>query len=237
MKAHTALALLSLASVGYAAEPKVEPMKIEQTQTPRFPSHLSWRGILTGEATIVVSVDEAGKVRDIMPLAYTKKAFADEAIRVARDWNYRPMTVDGQAHPSVTELRFNFESTGVVVERTVYEMVQAYLNNGFDRKVFEFALCPMRNLDRIPTPVKMVTPYYPGKDGKPTHEGSVTVEFYIDQEGKVRFPCLRQAANDELALSALNAVGQWQFEPPMREGEPVVVRATQEFRFVLKKDK
>ena len=39
-----------------------------------------------------------------------------------------------------------------------------------------------------------------------------------------------------LTSLAVNVIGQWKFEPPIRNGVPVLVRASQVFRFLKPKD-
>ena len=81
----------------------------------------------------------------------------------------------------------------------------------------------------------MVSPPIPDGVMKLGEERFVTVEFYIDQEGKVRVPSVsRELADDRLAAVAVAAVEQWRFEPPLRRKQPVLVLAQQVFRFVAK---
>jgi hypothetical protein len=44
-------------------------------------------------------------------------------------------------------------------------------------------------------------------------------------------PVVAEADDLALALPAVEALSHWQFEPPTRHGEPVIVRARQAFRF------
>jgi TonB family protein len=61
---------------------------------------------------------------------------------------------------------------------------------------------------------------------------TVTVEFYIDEQGNVRMAAVpRESAGDIYAAAAVAAVEQWRFEPPLRKGRPVLVLAQQEFNF------
>jgi TonB family protein len=60
----------------------------------------------------------------------------------------------------------------------------------------------------------------------------MVVQFYIDQEGKVRMPVLADVDCDlELAAAAYDAVRTWSFEPPTVKGRPVIVTARQKFVF------
>jgi TonB family protein len=60
------------------------------------------------------------------------------------------------------------------------------------------------------------------------------VEFYIDPQGNVRMPSVSREtieANEELSAVAIAAVSQWQFDPPLAKGRPVLVLAQQDFTF------
>jgi TonB family protein len=57
--------------------------------------------------------------------------------------------------------------------------------------------------------------------------GSATVEFYIDESGAVRMPAVFKADFPELGHLLADAVRQWKFDPPTRQGRPVLVHASQ----------
>jgi TonB family protein len=97
-----------------------------------------------------------------------------------------------------------------------------------------YRACTLRDLDKIPTPTKIVRPVYTPEQARRSHVRHVTVEFYIDEQGRVRQPAVaRQAdeADEELCAAAITAVEQWQFEPPVSRGRPVLVLVQQDFNF------
>jgi TonB family protein len=102
-----------------------------------------------------------------------------------------------------------------------------------------FSACMPRDLDRIPTPIRIVQPALPAAPGRRSQGARVTVKFFIDDHGRVRLPrisSLSRAANEELAGSAMGdaavaAVSQWQFEPPLSRGKPTIVLVAQDFNF------
>jgi TonB family protein len=99
---------------------------------------------------------------------------------------------------------------------------------------YRYHACALRELDRIPTPKKIVKPIYPVEMAKSGHHGRVVVDFYIDESGRVRMPAvsLETTRNDEeLATAAVTAVSQWEFEPPVSHGRPALVAIQQEFNF------
>jgi TonB family protein len=59
----------------------------------------------------------------------------------------------------------------------------------------------------------------------------VAIDFYIDETGTVRMPAVSIKDDSELTALAVMALRQWKFEPPTRNGRPVLVKATQVFNF------
>lgn len=238
-------ALAGLAPLGYAAPivdvsplssrstQNFEPMRIEQREIIAFPNGMAFQGITKGEVQLAVSVDADGNVTDLLPTAYTKKPFADEAVYAARRFKYTPAKRNGVAHPTVTHLTFEFSQEGSIISRRIDEMAEVFLNGERPRPL-ELRPYTMKELDRIPTPKNVISPFYSKDMEAKGIGGSVLIEFYIDQQGKVRMPTILSAQDEVLGMEAIAAVRQWEFEPPTSRGNPVLVKANQEFRFTPK---
>lgn len=206
-------------------------LSIFQTESAEFPSNALIKGIHSGKVRLVVSVDAEGKLADCLVVAYTNEVFVAPAVRAVKAWTYEPARVRGHARASRADLSFNFKGDLVV---TVQNAEYNYLQNIFG-DIFMFQPSLLRDLDHIPVPAHVVSPSIPDGILAAGEARVVNVEFYIDQEGKVRVPSVsRDQADDRLAAEAVAAVEQWRFEPPMRKGQPVLVLAQQEFRFVNK---
>ena len=225
------LGVLALTLTAGAAEDYV-PMKIIQT-VPVTPSRRATDfGISRGEVIISLQIDEQGKLSDYLVTAYSHPLLAESAVQAVKKWSYEPAWIRGHPHSATVDLTFEFESRGlVVVDMTInsyVEMQAIALRPG----AYAYRAHKMRDLDRIPNLVKVIQPLYDvGSVKTPT---KVTVQFYIDEEGRVRLPAVSRAmneANEPLAASALQAVSQWRFEPPLAKGSPVLVAASQEFNF------
>ncbi len=61
------------------------------------------------------------------------------------------------------------------------------------------------------------------------------VEFYVDSEGRTRFPRVAETVHPLLAACAVAAVDEWRFTPPKRRGQPALMHITQVFDFVADK--
>jgi TonB family protein len=236
MKARKLLLLASLCfSVGAAAAiPGYTPMKIIQTEPTYYPRAVENLGIIRGEARVSIQVDERGNLTDQLVTGYTHKAFADAATFAVKKWKYEPAWLNGEARGVTAELTFTFESHGLTIVNltpTSYVEIRDY---ELRPNSYAYGRCSLRQLDRIPTPVKVVKPPYPVDASKKPRSADVTVTFYIDEQGRVRLPAVspETSVNDEIfAAVAVDSVSKWEFEPPMSNGRPVLVFAQQDFNF------
>lgn len=228
----SALLLAVPASAQDDRKPEHFSLAIIQTEEARFPLALQNSPVLNGDAKVAIDVDENGRLADCLVTGYSRKEFADAAVESLRQWRYVPPKVNGQPWASVREVHFDFSRTGVVVNFTGTDA----MSNRFDELTQNsriYRTYALRDLDRIPTPIQVVSPVAPEGELKGTH--TVAVEFYIDEQGQVRLPSVARAdAGSVYAASALSAVRQWRFDPPTIKGRPVLVLVTQQFKFVPK---
>jgi TonB family protein len=220
-----------LASDQGEAPPPAKHFKIIQTARMMYPLRMMNEGVSHGVSKAVLHVNAQGQLVDFLVVAYTHLAFAEETEQAIKKWRFEPEYADGEPIDTVMEITFNFEVNGVM-------LVQRFGNYVPHLDAFagyEYQACSMRNLDRIPTPVSIVTPTYPLEWGKRGISGKVVVDFYIDETGKTRFVASPVGSNELLAGIAVAAVQKWQFSPPTRKGRPVLVHAQQIFDF-LKED-
>jgi TonB family protein len=217
-----------------SAAPDYSPMKIVQTVPVVYPQETSQLGITSGEVGVAISVDETGKLTDYLVIAYSHPKFADRAVDALKRWKYEPARIAGEAHSATAELAFNFETRGPVLVNLNLTSYIEMLNAQLRPTAYSYSACRLSQLDRIPTPTKVVQPGVPLAAKELTEKLVVTVHFYIDEQGRVRLPAVDRASSqsaEAFAAEALAAVSQWQFEPPMSRGRPVLVSARQDFNF------
>ncbi len=239
MKTFALLLLATLLAAPVAAQvgsSDYTPMKVIQTDRVIFPRRALDVGITSGDAVVAVQIDADGKLTDSLVVQYSHPAFGERAADVVKRWRYEPAVLKGERRGAIAELAFEFRNEGIVLVELsggIYIEQRRYqLGPGS----FRYSACSMRDLDRIPTPRKIVKPDYPlGLAGGKAR--TVSIDFYIDEAGRVRLPAVSVATsreNDTLATLALNAVTQWEFEPPVSKGRPVLVLARQDFNFEAK---
>jgi outer membrane biosynthesis protein TonB len=207
------------------------PLRIVQSIQANFPPTLAAEGVTEGEVRAVLNVDDRGKLIDCLVTAYTRRELAHELVAIVRDWSYEPAHQRGEPVSSRVEVIFTFEARGMVISQTQPDTFAASTNR-LVRPTLTTLLCPPGELDEPMRAVHVVEPRHPGsrvalRSGKPT----VLVDFYIDSEGRPRMPVVLRAAHEVYALAAIEALLQWRFTPPTRQGQPVIARATQLFSF------
>jgi protein TonB len=83
-------------------------------------------------------------------------------------------------------------------------------------------------------PLRQVAPAYPVDAARKRQEGWVELEFTIGSDGAVRDVAVARAQPSRVFdREAVRAMQQWTFEPALRNGQPVEVRARRRIEFQL----
>jgi periplasmic protein TonB len=91
--------------------------------------------------------------------------------------------------------------------------------------------------DRKPTPITTPAPDYPDELRRKRISGVVLVEFVIGIDGSILKAKAMKSPDERLSKLAEEAVMKWKFEPGIKDGVPIEVRATMPITFDLKKRK
>jgi TonB family protein len=212
-------------------QPEWQSVGILQTVNPIFPYRLQQLAVGTGEARVAVNTDATGKLVEYLVVGYTMPEFADAAVTAIKQWKFEPARWRGEPVGTTIELIFSYEAKGVVVSTANLDEQMEALFLRLTEGRYVYRPCSLRELDRIPTPVVTITPQYSSKLAAKGVKGKVTIDFYIDETGTVRMPAVSIKDDSELTALAVVALRQWKFEPPTRNGRPVLVKATQVFNF------
>jgi TonB family protein len=230
MKTPRSLPALSLALV-LACTTGATPPSGEIVTLPEieFPTQMLHRGVTTGEVHVLVKISPDARLLDALVTAYTHKAFAEATLAALPHSTFRPLLVDGQPAVTLTEVVVRFESSGMLA-------VERFAGDHPDLRPGKYAYepCDPGRLDRPLQPIAVRSPDYPKELGEQGVQGSVVLEYYVDETGHVRMPRVSAAGHEALASLSLAAVEQWQFQPPSSRSKPVLVRVRQQFDFVPK---
>ncbi len=77
------------------------------------------------------------------------------------------------------------------------------------------------NLDRVPELLLSKDPVPPLSHRKATENGSASVEIIISRRGTVELAKVVGATSPEYGYAAIQAMSEWQFEPPRQKGKVV----------------
>lgn len=91
----------------------------------------------------------------------------------------------------------------------------------------------MVEYDQPPEMVKQFQPDYPSEALKEKLEGTVWINMWIDEAGKVVETKVAKSENDVFNNAAKEAAMRWVFKPASAKGKPVAVWVTVPFRFKL----
>ena len=211
--------------------PDWRSMRIDQTVEPIFPHQLINRGVTSGTAQIAIYIDTTGKLAEWLVVNYSQPEFAEAALAAVKQWKYEPARMKGEPVGITIELVFNFEARGVVVSSTTVGEAAERLTLSLMGGALAYKPCSGEKLDRVPEPTVTVSPQYSKELAAKGVKGQVTVEYYIDETGAVRMPCVSAEDNPILGALTVAAVRQWKFAPPLSHGRAVLVKATQVFTF------
>ncbi len=208
------------------AQPVITPIEVIQEPPIDYPEAADTTEYPTGSAQVMIYVDADGKLVDAVLLGFSKASFGKAAMRAVQAWSYEPATIDGRAVSARKFLEFGFSAEGSVVGRSVSGHLSERLNTFIGLDETDLVARPAQ----LDTPVEAVETVPPAPvELDETVE--VRLEFIIDEDGRPRMPIAVAGSNPLAVASAVEALLQWRFEAPRRNGKPTMVRASQTFLF------
>jgi TonB family protein len=223
-----ALSAVTRADAPIASAGEVVPCKVHQRVGITFPVRALSEGVLHGEALLMLEVTRTGELGDVLVVAYTRREFADAVLDAVKQWRYAPALVGGEPVGSTITLNVQFEVNGVLAYVRPPGTVES--DAGWSGR-FAYQPFSVQRLDRVPVAISQAGPIYPREWILQGRTGTVRVDFFIDEDGRVRFPQVVSEADEFLGSAALAAVREWRFESPLHKRRPVLTRASQVFYF------
>jgi hypothetical protein len=208
------------------------------TDQPVFPPGLAARGVTQGSASFLLLVNRDGELADYLMLEASHLDVGKSVARALPEWKFRPTIIEGAAVNAISRITINLRSGGSVAMLSVSDDVQNVFP-GRGKLVGEgqsaYRVAAMEDLDYLPELVHVVPPPSPAPGLIGAESVTVMFGLFIDPKGRVRIPVLQDAGGGLVDLSVLaatqEALLQWRFTPPVIEGQPVMVRTQQPFRF------
>lgn len=207
-----------------------EPVRIEVTEEPLLPARLTQEGVQNGRVVIALSVDSDGQLTDSLVLSASHAELVKSCTEALTRWRFKPARLDGQPTAAHLELSINVSQEHAVISSVAIDTARRFIEQLTGRPD-DIRLCRPDEMDRPLLPVVRAAPPYGGEAEKGETQGRVRVQFYVDQQGRVRLPSVPAESDSHLSALAVDAISRWQFEPPTRGGNPAVVAVVQEFEF------
>ena len=168
------------------------------------------------DATFVI--DYAGRALFANPQGASNPDFAKVAVAMVEANSFAPVKKDRHVTMAPSSLHFKFDgeaSLDADARRVLEELRKA-----------QPAICTMAELDSRPKAVSQDSPVYPRALKDDGLTGQAEIEFVVSAEGKVLFPRIISATQEDFGWAAAIAVAQWRFQPPTKNGQKVDVRMT-----------
>lgn len=208
------------------------------SEQPMFPPGLAARVVTQGSASFLLLVNREGELEDFLMLEASHLDVGEAIARALPEWEFRATVIEGEAVNGVSRVTINLRSGGSVAMLSVSDDVQN-LFPGRSKLIGEgqsaYRVAAMEDLDYVPELIHAVPPPTPPVDLIRAESVVVVFGIFIDETGRVRIPVLQDAGGGRVDLSVLEsaqrALLQWRFTPPTIEGQPVIVRVQQPFRF------
>lgn len=207
-----------------------ESVRVEVTVEPQIPARLRMDGFRDGRVSIALDVDAEGRLTDLLVTAATHADLIQPCVEAVKEWRYTPARYDGARVPARMDFTLLISQTGAVVSRTVADTMTDFMERVAGRPL-DYQLCPPNETDQPLMPVTRVRPAFAAAAQKQGIGGKVRVHFFVDDRGNVRLPAVPAETHPYLSAVAVEAMREWKFRPPTRDGKPVLVAAVQEFDF------
>lgn len=180
-----------------------------------------------GWAEVSFTVDYSGRAILLNTEASSARAFAHAFQADIEAVEFIPPRRNGQPIMSIARERFEFPATPAMdpVATHILEELRKPEPN----------LCPASELDAKPQPIRQPQPAYPWALRGDEVSGSAEVEFVIDRTGRVLFPRIVSATEEDFGWAAATAVTHWKYKPPTKNGVAVDTRIKDTVVFDIKK--
>jgi TonB family protein len=163
-------------------------------------------------------IDYAGRPLFATASGASDPAFAKAAIAMVEANEFATIKKNKRAVMASASLHFNFSGEATLdpeARRVLAEL----------RKP-QPAICSLAELDERPKALRQDSPVYPRALKDDGLTGQAEVEFVVGADGRVYFPKIISASQEDFGWAAAAAIAQWRFQSPTKNGKQVDVRMT-----------
>lgn len=209
---------------------KSKELGLTRLVLPDYPPLARVDGLVEGMVTIAYRRTPEGQARDVLVLQATHPRMGSAASEAVQAWRFQPTSDPAELEPRA--VRFIMRVDGVVVVVSKKTLMDLMEDSDKMTDIAKPVSVPrLQDLARAPKALKQSMPAYPATLTGQKMEGTASVRFLVDQEGRVRLPEVLDATAPEFGEAALAAVSQWRYESPKMGSRPVVASDTWAFNF------
>jgi TonB family protein len=183
------------------------------------------REATTGAATVRFIIGENGKVILVDVLKTTNLEFGAAVVAAVERFEFEPALKSGRPIRSILSFEQKFERDNAELVSAADSVLLSLERKSPERIVSGTKLdSPLKPRSQRPA-------LFPLAQIGKTQKGDAVIEFLIDEDGHARLPLIVSASDASFGYSAVQALVEWQFDPPKSGGKPVVVRVRAPFKF------
>ena len=215
------------------------PITVGTSLSTTVPAEL--RGLLIDNpyVTFFIDLGEDGTLFDVMATASNHRDLIPTATEVLLHADLQPAQQDGTPVRSRATVTVRFYDP----EQRAWKMglsVRPFGNSASDaadRRIYATSAASFvdreSELDELDEPIRglAATRRVRSAHSALPAQGRCLLSFYIDPQGKPRFPSAIERDNDDVAIAAALLLTRSRFSQPTRDGQPTYVQVQQEFRF------
>ena len=155
-----------------------------------------------GTVILAIVVDEEGNPRNVRVVKPLGMGLDEKAIETVEKWRFRPGMKDGHPVKVMAQIGVNFR----------------LLVKGWNMGRIKFQL-PAGASAAVIHSTRFENP-------KPRAPGTVWLAFDVDEKGRPNNVSIVRSDNPVLEKAATASVRKWQFDPAMKEGQPIPASGT-----------
>jgi TonB family protein len=203
------------------------PPKFRTRVKPVYPFELLRDGV-AGAARVGCFIDQNGAIVNAQAVQATRPEFGAALVAAVEASTFAMATNEGEPIPTILAFVHEFShrapnAAEVCADEELLDRVRRRPRT----------LSRPAELDEPLRPKTQVAPTFPLALRRRDVEGTATVEFVLDERGRARVPRILSASDPAFGYAAVQAVVQWEFEPPTVKGTPALVKVIVPFTFSL----
>ena len=177
-------------------------------------------GKIKGKVRVQFLIDPLGDVAAAKVMDAPSAEIGAAAVAAVETFKFKPARRNGQPCGAVLTMDFDFNTSRSSSAPFTSESSRVL---GLLRKESD-KIVNSTELDREPRALLTKMPLAPLVHRKSQEAGMARIEFILSRRGTVELAHVLEATSPEYGYAAIQAMSEWQFEPPRRDGKVVDTR-------------